>query len=249
MTLGDIATKARDLVNATATTYPNANLLIDMNLWYQKTASMILDAQDDADFDDINNTTYPTMTTSLVDLQRDYTITSTLNILQIKRLDITYDGINWYRARALDDSMLKDGLPPLTGYPTMDATVDARYVKQQPFYDYKYGSLWIYPRAQTGDAANGAKMVAEFTRSVIPFSSGDLSTGTLIPGFDLPFHPILAYGPAMEFAQKRALPQLNSIVTQLEDYENRLKRAYGNKDKDLKLTLIPYDVPEDSYNR
>lgn len=210
---------------------------------------MILDCQDDSDFDDSNNTTYPQETTPLVDLQRDFPISQALQILQIKRLDVTYDGVNYYRARAMDDSMVKQGFPPVSGATTMDATVDARYTKQQPYFDYKYGSIWLYPRAQTGDAAAGAQMVAEFSRAVVPFSANDLTNGTAIPGFDLPFHPILAYGPAMEFAQKRALPQLNAIVTQLQDYENRLKKAYGNKDKDIKLTMIPYDVPEDSYNR
>ena len=249
MTLSDIKTKARDLVNATVTTYPDANLLIDINLWYQKVATMILEAQDDSDFDDSNNTTYPQETTVLVDLQRDYPITSALNILQIKRLDISYDGVTWNRARPLDDGAIKQGLPPVTGYTSMDATVDGRFTKSDPRFDYKYGSIWIYPRAQTGDAAAGASMVAEFSRAVVPFTASDLSTGVLSPGFDLPFHPMLAYGPAMEFATKRQLPQLQKIVNELQDYEARLKRAYGNKDKDIKWTLTPYDIPEDIYNR
>lgn len=249
MTLGDIAIKARSLVNANSTNYPDANLLIDINLWYQKVTTMILDSQDDSDFDDSNNTTYPTLTTVLVDLQRDYSVPQNLKILQIKRLDVTYDGTNWKRAVAMDDSMIKQGLPPVSGYPTMDAQVDSRYTKDQPRYDVKYGSIFLYPRAQTGDAATGAKMVAEFTREVIPFTSPDLSTGTILPGFEGPFHPILAYGPAFEFAQKSSMPQLGSILATLQDYESRLKRFFGNKDKDLRLTMIPNDVPEDSYNR
>lgn len=249
MTLGDIATKARDLVNADTNSYPNTNLLIDLNIWFQKVADSILDSQDDSDFDDINNSTYPQYTFSLVDLQRDYPINSTLNILNIKRLDLTYDAVTWYRAKVMDDSMVKQGLPPVSGYPAMDATVDSRFTKTNPYYDYKYQSLWLYPRAQTGDALAGAKGVAEFSRSVTAFTSGDLSTGTLIPGFDLPFHPILAYGAASEFAKKRALPQLPAILSDLADYEQRLRKHYGSKDKDMKITLIPYDTPEDYYNR
>lgn len=253
MILGDLATKARSLVNANTVNYTDANLLIDMNIWYQKVGTMIYESQDDSDFDDLRNTTYPQYTTSLVAGQRDYAIASTLNILQIKRLDVTYDGVNWVRAVAMDDSMVKQGLPPVSGYTAMDAQVDARHVKQAPRFDYKNGSIFIYPMASAADVAAGAKLCAEFSRAVTPFTASDytsvLTDSTVVPGFDAPFHPILAYGPAMEFASKYAMPQLQAIIIQLSDYEQRLKRSYGSKDKDIKMTLIPYDVPEDSYNR
>lgn len=249
MTLGDIATKARSLVNLNSTSYTNADLLIDLNIWWQKVATWILEAQDDSDFDDSSNTTYPQYTFPLVDLQRDYSIASTYKILKIKRLDITYDGVTWYRATPIDDSMVKQGLPPVSGATSMDATVDARFVKEAPRYDYKYGSLWIYPRAQTGDAANGAQAVAEFTREVTPITLSDLTTGTLVPGFDGPFHPVLAYGCASEKATQFSMPQLPKLMGEIEDYKIRLQRHYGSKDGDIKLTLLPNDVPEDSYNR
>lgn len=72
-----------------------------------------------------------------------------------------------------------------------------------------------------------------------------MSTGTKEPGFDAPFHPILAYGPAFEFAQKYNMPQTKSIFVELQDYEERLKRFYGNKDKDIKLQFTPNMLPED----
>src|SRR5579872_319914 len=80
----------------------NTNLLSTftryINTWYHKVVTMILEAQDDWDFDDLNNTDYPVATTPLVANQRDYTFPASLKILKIKRVDISYDSTNWFRA-------------------------------------------------------------------------------------------------------------------------------------------------------
>lgn len=265
MTIGDIATKARDLVNTNATDYPDANLLIDLNLWYQKISNWIFESQDDSDFDDFNNPQYPIFTAPMVANQRDYPITTSLRINQIKRIDITYDGQNYYRALPFDIAMEKKGMGPLTGATYQDTTIDGRYVKQSPRYDIKYGSLFIYPRATDSDVANGAKIVAEFARAVCPFSltntdtpattgktyvgASTLAAGTAEPGFDISIHPLLAYGPAMEFAEKLNAPQLGIIRERIAEYKEELKKFYGQKDGDMKWTFMPYDIPEDSYMR
>lgn len=249
MILSNIALKARDLVNADTSSYPDANLLNDINIWYQKVATMILEAQTDADFDDANQTDYPIYTSPLIAGQRDYPIPATLKMLEIKRLDVTYDGSHYYRALPFDNASEKRGFGPLGGSAEMDLEVDRRYIKQSPRYDVKYNSIFMYPLAVQSEVDSGAKIVAEFTRQIIEFTSAQLTTGTISPGFDAPFHAMLSYGPAFEFAQKMNLPQAKSIFTELQDYEVRLKRHYANQDKDFKFVLMPYDIPEDVYNR
>ena len=241
MNIANIALKARDLVNADSSTYTDASLLNDINIWYQKASTMILEAQDDADFDDLNATDYPIYSTNLVVGQRDYPIPETLNFLSVKRVDITYDGTNYYRAMAFDNSSENRGMGPITGDENMELIVDNRYSKTAPYYDIKYGSIFIYPRPSQA----GGKINAEFSRQVVEFTSADLAGGTKEPGFDGPFHPILAYGPAFEFAQKYNMPQQKTILMELQDYEERLKRHYGNKDKDIRYVFRPFDLPED----
>ena len=91
-------------------------------------------------------------------------------------------------------------------------------------------------------------MRLELERAVIPFSqaadypAAAMSTSTSVPGIDLPWHPMLAYGAAYEFANANNLPQLQNLKQDLVDWEARVRIAYGRKDLDMILALRPaYD--------
>lgn len=240
MTLGDIAKKARSLVNANITNYSDADLLIDINLWMQKVATMILESQDEMDFDDMRNTTYPIKNIALVAGQRDYPIPVTEKMLKFKRLDVTYDGTNFYKAEPIDSSEIDYGIGKSTST-TQEANLDALFPKNRPRYDIKYGSIFIYPRAVASEVSAGALMNAEWYRQITPFTSADytsvITDSTVVPGFDDPFHPILSYGPAFEFALSRGKPEAKSIQAMLQDYEIRLKQAYSSKEKDRQFVI------------
>lgn len=200
---------------------------------------MIFESQDDTDFDDQRRTTYPIETTPLVAGQRDYSIPVSESVLKIKRIDITYDGTNYYRATPFDDGVPEWGM----GNPTNE---DVNMIKQAPRYDIKYNSIFVYPLAVASDVSAGAQMRIEWEKNITPFTAADYTTdpndSTVILGFDAPFHPIVAYGAAYEFANANNLPQLQNIKSDLVDWEARLRQAYGNKDKDTMLSLRPaYD--------
>ena len=105
MTLGDINLKVYNLTATDISSYPDASMLIDINLWYQKIVSMIFESQDDSDFDDQRNTNYPVVTTPMVAGQRDYSIPVSEEVLKIKRVDITYDGTHYFRATPFDNGV------------------------------------------------------------------------------------------------------------------------------------------------
>lgn len=238
MTLGEIATKARALTNTDTSNYPDATLLIDINIWLAKVGSIIFDSQDSSDFDDQRRTDYPIQTTPLIASQRDYTFGVSEKVLKYKRIDVTYDGVNYYKAEPIDDGTIPYGLGS-------DTQTDQHFIKESPRYDVKYGSVWIYPMPTAADAVAGL-IRAEWERGIQPFTVSDytsvLTDSTVVPGFDDPFHPILAYGPAFEYATSRQLPQLAEIQPQLQDWEARLRQAYGKKDLDVRLSLgIAYD--------
>lgn len=244
MTLGDVATKARNLTNTDTSSYTDANLLIDINIWYQKVGSIIYDSQDDSDFDDQRRTDYPMQTTPFIVTggipQRDYSFGVNEKVLKYKRVDITYDGVTWVRALPLDDGSYKYGMGDDSTAAAVLA-VDQYFSTAAPRYDVKYGSLFIYPTATSDQVAAGAKIRAEWERNVTPFITSDytsvLTDSTVVPGFDDPFHPILAYGAAFEYASSRQLPQLAEIQPQLQDWEARLRQAYGKKDLDVRVSL------------
>lgn len=245
MTLGDIATKARNLVNANATSYSDADLLIDLNLWWQKVGAMIHESQDGMSVDDTANTTYPEATRELIASQRDYSFgdatwdeigvdggsagsDTAIDVNEVKRVDVTYDGTNWYRAYPFDISVINEGIGN-------DTTLDGSFSKTQPAYDFRSNALFIYPLANAADVTAGAKVRVIYTRPFVDFTSGELSTGTLVPGFFKKFHPILSYGPAFEHAVRHGLENKEDLLTIAVDYENRIKRSYSNAEKDANL--------------
>jgi len=235
-TLSDINSKITSLLGVDTNTYTNANRLIDINLWYQKVVSMILDSQDESDWSDSNNTsTYPRDTFALT-TNRDYAIGATYNFLKIKDFSVTYDGVNYYRATPIDSTEFSFGDGPASAT-THQATIDSNFAKTSPRYDYKYGAIFLYPRATSDDVTAGAAGLVEFFPGPTEFTSSDLTTGTASPGIDSTFHMMLAYGPAWEYAQSKAMPQASSIYRELQVYEERLRKQYSSKQLDRKYAL------------
>ena len=194
----------------------------NINSWYHKVVTMLLSSQDDWDFDDSNKTDYPIATTPLVAGQRDYSFSTTLKLLKIKRADITYDGVNYYPLLKFDSSMAGYGLGN-------DTQTDARFSKTEPYADYKANSIWIYPLPSASDVSAGGKIRIEFYREITEFTT---SSTTSEPGFDEPFHRILSIGAAFDYAMAKQLPQKKDLWTLLQDYEARLKQYYSKRSDD-----------------
>lgn len=238
------------LTNTDISSYPDAQLLIDINIWYQKIVSMIFESQDDSDFDDARAANYPVQTTPMVASQRDYTMPVSERVLKIKRVDVTYDGVNWYRATPFDTGTYDYGIG-FTNSSSADPTFDASFIKQAPRWDYAYNAVWISPMPTAVDVAAGGSIRVEWDRAITPFTTADytsvLTDSTVVPGFDLSFHGMLPHGAAFEYAVSRQLPQLAQIGTGLQDWELRLRQAYGRKDLDRGLFLG--SAHDDTYGR
>lgn len=199
---------------------------------------MIYGSQDESDFDDQRNTTYPIKTVPLVAGQRDYSIPVSEKVVSIKRVDVSYDGgTTWNRATPIDSSEVGEGMGRFTDT-TAENTLDGNFSKSAPRYDTKYNALFLYPRANATDVANGALMKVEWNREITEITSGEVTTGTLVPGFDSAFHPVLAYGPAFEYATINNLPTAKTYWAILQDYEARLNKVYGSKQKDRNYQLV-----------
>lgn len=242
MTLGDVNTKVLSDTHADTSSYPDALMLININIYLQKFVSIVFESQDDTNFDDIRNTTYPIKTVPLVAGQRDYSIPVSEQVLKLKRADVSYDGTNFYRATPFDNGVPAWGFGNATNE-------DANMIKQAPRYSTQYNSIFLYPLPQSSDAiGTGAVIRMEWERAMIAFSqSADypaaaMSTSTSIPGFDIPFHPYLVAGADYEFAKANNLPQKLDFLNDLNDFEARIRVAYGKKDLDTLYSLRPaYD--------
>ncbi len=243
MTLGDISTKISNLTTTDTNQYANSDRLIDINLWQQKIVGMIMQAEDESYFDDARFTGYPKVTTPLT-TNRDYSFgqveTDTggiaYSVLKVKSVSISYDGTTSYRATPID--IAETNLPENSvADATASTTLDSFFARTAPRYSYKNGSLMIYPMASAADVAAGGYIIAELERGAAEFTISDLTTGTAIPGFDVTFHAMLAYGPAFEFCQAKGMPQAASLYRELQVYEDRLKKQYSSKQLDRRYAL------------
>ena len=134
MTLADIKTKIYELTQSDTNLYPSANMLININSWYRNVQTEILASQDNWDFDDTNTSDYPILRTDLNAGQQAYTLpTSTL---ELKRVEVTYDGTNWSKMTEFD---IGERLSATAANNLGDFSTSS------PFYDNQYGSIFLYP--------------------------------------------------------------------------------------------------------
>lgn len=221
MTLTDLNSYISFRTGVDTNVFATADRVISLNRWLQKIWSMILASMDDWQVDDPNQTSYPIVTTPLIANQRDYTLPSSLKVLKIRRVDISYDGTNYYRINPFDDSVIGSGLGN-------DTKTDANFTQSSPFYDVQANGIFIYPRATSSTGT----LRVEFEREPIEIAAADLSS-TNLPPLDQPFHVMLALGVVYDWASTRHLADLKTDVMQeLADYENRLKVHYTQKNDD-----------------
>lgn len=242
MNIGDINKKITAITNVDSTVYTSDLRLIDINIWLHKVQSMIFTSMDEVDFDDKNYTDYPRLTTNLVSGQRDYNVPETEKVVSFKRVDISYDGVNWYRAMPIDSGEIMSGLGPVSAT-AQQAKTDALFAKTSPRYDIAWNGVFIYPAPTDQDVANGGKIMIEWNRELKEFTASDLATGIAIPGFDTEFHPILAYGPAYDFLLGTGQNvDTEYVLKPLQDLEARLIATYGKKQVDRAMSAVPLPV-------
>jgi hypothetical protein len=236
MTLSSINSRISFLTNTTVTDYTYLQRTVNINKWYQYVQSWMLEAQDEWDVDDTNNTTtLATSTTNLVASQQDYALPS--NCLKVKRVEVSYDGTNWYQASPFD-------INERSGATTTSEIADD-FSTTQPYYDLQNNSILLYPIPSANSTA-GLKLW--YDRSFTDFTytseaSNELLTGTKSPGFDANFHDILALGASHEFKYHKSGD--NSLMNEILMMKDDLKRHYSNKQKDrnliMKSQVLNYD--------
>jgi hypothetical protein len=228
MTLADITARISFLTGQTTTAYAAADRLISLNKWYNKIHTMILQSQDEWDFDDSNKTDFQILYTDIVANQQDYALPS--EILKIKRVEVTYDGSTWSVVTPMDIGEY--------GKDSTVTTTSGMFNASSPYYDVMGSSVLLYPIPATS-VSDGLKVWID--RSVTEFTSADVTAGTAQPGFDVNFHDMLPLGVAYDWfvGPGKDLQKSSAIISELSDYEARLRKHYSGKQKDRKYNLTP----------
>jgi hypothetical protein len=209
----------RFLTNTNSTTYSDTDLDASINTYNDLFCTEILDSMDEWDF----SADYAT--TNLVASQQEYILPT--DILKIKRVEISYDGTNWYLANPMDINERGD---------TNDSTsVNNDFSTSAPYYDLMDESIMLYPIPSAASTA-GLKVWYEKSPTTI--------TTSVNPGFVQPFHKGLCYGAAKDYFDKYSEVAANankavSADNNLEKYIQRMKAFYRKRNQDRKYTIEP----------
>lgn len=214
--------ETRYLTNTNSTNYSDADLDAALNAYYDLFSTEALDSMDDWDFQgDI-------ATADFVANQQEYTFPS--DILKIKRMEVTFDGTNWYVASPMDINE--------RGEPTDTTSIANDFSTSEPYFDLMDNSLFIYP-IPTTSVTGGIKIWYEKLVT-------QLSSVTDEPVIPRPFHKGLCYGAAKDYFEKYSektgfISKLNNANQNLENYIARMKTYYRKKNPDRAYNVESYD--------
>jgi hypothetical protein len=212
MTLSQIQNRIYRLTKTNSTSYPNSLMLDDINIAYERVASLILQLDSRWIWDDNNQTTIPIATTNIVSSQQTYELATTH--LKINRVEIAVDttGLRW---ETLDVYDMKDEYLSLTQQ-SLNSGIPYRYAQ--------IGSNLFLDPIPNYSYSNGLKVY--FQRGPLLFTSGNLTTGTIIPGFNSLYHDLIPLWVAYDFSLIHGKKNTNQIMLEIQRKEKTLRDNY-----------------------
>jgi len=110
------------------------------------------------------------------------------------------------------------------------------------YYDIFGNSVMLYPKPDTGvvTATKGLKIYLSRDISA-PSNPGAYRNISTQPGFQITFHPYLAYGVALDYGVSKNYPQdkIALLKTALQEYEIQLSDYYSKRDRDYTTKFRP----------
>lgn len=206
--------------NSNSTKYPLKDKARNVNVWYRRIVGLIWKSQGNWTFDDVNNTTLPVATTTLVDNQRDYGLPTAAGSSygEIERVEILDNGSNYYRLQRIE--LADIGVNSISEF---------EETKGKPRYYYlQSNSIILLPAPNTSlDTTAAAGLKIYLTRDIDEFVSTDT---TQEPGFNRNWHIVLAHGGALDY-----------IIAKTPEETNKIKWLQGEIEK-VKLEIADYYV-------
>jgi hypothetical protein len=226
--IANINTLTRDLCDADATSYPDAILLLHTNAGYEETVGDIIGFDGLWQFDDSNFTDLPIGTTTLVADQQDYSFDVTQ--LEIERVEVKDASGLWQLLTPIDKSQIPYAL--------------SEYQKTSSLpreYDKQGSSIFLYPAPSAATTTLSSGLKVYFKRTASIFTSGEVSTGTKVPGFPSPYHYILSYKAAIPYCAKYKKDRVPAYLEKIAELKAGLEKLVSKREQDRRkgLSMAP----------
>lgn len=233
--LSNIYSNVRFRSSKDSTTLTDASLLILANKYFYQIVRQLIDLNEDV-YAEISST-------ALVAAQKEYSLPSDSastpfgsGSIDVQRVEVTYDGTNWYVADEIDLTNMKT---PILG--DTDANINANFSKSAPKYAYADRSIWLFPVPVSTDSVAGGNTNLRIYWIKRP---GELTADTNTPELPKDFLNILEEGMLIDVFQKfgragestQSYQKFNQMIETMRTLEARDYR---------RLTLSPADLLED----
>lgn len=219
MTLQNIYDDIDFLCNSTSATYPTASKLRNINIHYQRVATLIWESAGSWQYDDSNATDFGIATTDLVDNQQDYSLPT--NSQRLHKVEVMDSAGNY---TLLTQKDLHD----------IDIATSEYYENGGTplFYDLVGRSIFLYPIPEAGRVTltNGLKIY--FDRDVT-----NLTSTSDTPGFATAFHRLLSFGASLDFTRND--DEISKWTRQKQELEDGLQRFYSKRNVEGKTRIKP----------
>ena len=226
--------------------YPLADKAREVNEWYRIVLEWIFQVCGNWSFDDSNYTNLPIAKTNCVLGQDDYSFPS--DYVEIE--GVSYkdaDGI-WHKLIPLDSAEISESSPQSGvrgGVTNLDREEFLKTNGTPIYYDKFANSFRLYPAADR-TSTDGDSIRVYHTRDAALASSGTTSaTGgpfvagstTQVPGFSRAWHPVLAYGAALNWTTRQEI--ILACEKKIAMYKDMIEKHYSRRKKDERQRLVP----------
>jgi hypothetical protein len=228
-TLAELDARISFYTGADTNNFTAAQRLAGVNQAQDEIESLILRTQDDWDFDDTNQAADPIKSINTVAGTQAYSVlTADANTVQIKRVDVSYDGTKYQKAIEMGDSEYTNA--------NDTTSIAAYFTKVEPKYRMVGKNIYLYP---IPDANVTAGIKVTIGRLAVAFTTSDYSTGTAVPGFNRQFHDAIAIKTSYDYCFIRSLNNAGVLGQLWEKQKAMIADFYSHRIKDKKYSLRP----------
>lgn len=225
MTISDIISDIYKKTKTNSTSYPAADMLIDINSAANRVHSKILINDSRWQLEDTNNTDLPIATTALVSGQQDYSLSAAH--LTIDRVELKDSAGNWTELTQIDQQSLKSA--------NAVALAAYRSTTGVPIeYDLSGNSVFLYPIPNYSQAAS---LKIYYTRGPAEFTSGEVTTGTKQPGFNSLFHKLIPLWVSYDYCLTNIPNLAAGYFAEIQLLEKSIEEFYGLRNRDMRGRL------------
>ena len=216
MNIVDIEILTRLLTNTDTTSLSAPNLLILDNKYYEEIVGRIISetAGSKWQFGDFNYAAFPSFTRDMTNSTAEYALrdwgtTDDETILTIMGVEVLDNNGIFHPLKRITLKEIQSGGTAQSEYSKTDG------IPQE--YELRDNFIILYPAPDNGvNVTLSAGLKVFHLRTADKFTSSEVSTGTKEPGFPSPWHWLMSYGPAYDYADAANLPNANRLGAKYE---------------------------------